>query len=131
MRFVMCVCEQTEATVTKPGRTTIAKAPGKREILPMRFRHDPPERFIKNFEKQQYYMQLSDSDDDDKPDRSARGERSGVTRKAVSKKSSGGKPAPIMFKREKPIVRERPESAKMFRAIAQDDPELKVSQSFF
>jgi hypothetical protein len=41
----------------------------KREVIPMRFKNSAPEKFISNFEKQQYYMDLSDSDDDDKPNR--------------------------------------------------------------
>ena len=76
-------------------------------------------------------MQLSDSDDDDKPDRPAlrgdKGNRTGVASKKGAKKAPPKAGAgPVLFKREKMVVRERPESAKLFRAVAQNDPEFKV-----
>jgi hypothetical protein len=60
--------QELETTVTRPGRSVVVR-PVKREVIPMRFKNSAPEKFISNFEKQQYYMDLSDSDDDDKPNR--------------------------------------------------------------
>lgn len=136
----------TETNVARPGRSGTLKSggPPKRELLPMRFRHEPPESFARNFNKQQYYMQLSDSDDDDKPDipfkhtastaklhaQQGRKSQSGGKPGSSGGKSAGGGTAPppgsIPFKREKPVVRERPVSARLFRTLAQDDPEMKV-----
>jgi hypothetical protein len=121
---------QREATIARPGRTTVVKSI-KRELVPMRFRSEAPDKSSKSYENQQYYMQLSDSDDDDKPDRPAlrgdKGNRIGVASKKGAKKAPPKAGAgPVLFKREKMVVRERPESAKMFRAVAQNDPEFKV-----
>jgi hypothetical protein len=81
-------------------------------------------------------MQLSDSDDEDKPDRPPIGH--GRTLSGTAKGGAGGKkkagagaagPAvTVVFKRERPVVRERPVSARAFRTIAVSDPEIKVSR---
>jgi hypothetical protein len=49
-----------------------------------------------------------------------------LTAKKAKGKDAKAQKGPIFFKRDKPIIRERPESAKMFRAVAQDDPEFKI-----
>lgn len=85
-------------------------------------------------------MQLSDSDDDDKPDLEYK-EKAKVRvgtggKKGAKPPSAGGGAAAIVgkpaanFKREKPVIRERPHSAKLFRNVAINDPEFKVSDSF-
>lgn len=102
---------------------------GKKVNAPMRFKLDLPEGYA---ERQQYYMQLSDSDDDDKPDRPPRTtysstvNRSGGKKKGGAGGGSGAAKVEIRFKHEAPVVRERPASAKQFRAIALNDPEIKV-----
>ena len=109
-----------EAAILKASRTPVAK---KIEHLPMVFKHSLPSKYGKSMlEKNEYYMQLSDSDDDDKPDRPSGG-RPG-TNKAKGKAASSA--VAVMFKRDKPIVRERPVSARMFRSVAINDPEFKV-----
>jgi hypothetical protein len=75
------------------------------------------------------YLQESDSDDDDRPDRPSKAvTRNGTAAKggAGAKKGGNGKGAAVTFKHDKPIVRERPLSAKAFHQIAAHDPELKV-----
>jgi hypothetical protein len=99
----------------------------------MRFKIDLPEGFA---EKQQYYMQLSDSDDDDKPERTTKGLHSASSTlkggAGGKKKGGGGSGAgastkvEATFRHERPIMRERPQSAKHFRTIALNDPEIKV-----
>jgi hypothetical protein len=90
----------------------------------MRFKLDLPEGYA---ERQKYYMQLSDSDDDDeKPDRSARTLPPVSTKSSSKKKGGKDSKAEISFKREKPLFRERPSSAKPFRTISLNDPEVKV-----
>lgn len=99
---------------------------GKKVNAPMRFKLELPEGYV---ERQQYYMQLSDSDDDDKPDRPAKALPSSVNRGAAGKKKGGNNAsakAEVHFKHERPIIRERPSSAKQFRMIAINDPEIKV-----
>lgn len=136
---------QSESIIQRPGRSLVPKAPPKREILPMRFRHDPPEKFIKHFEKQQYYMELSDSDDEDKPDRIASKPKGRAVVGSSSVKKGGAGNAPsgggnkkqagkggvtVVYKRDKLMIRERPVSARQFRIVSQNDPEFKVNILF-
>ena len=94
---------------------------------PMRFKIDLPDGFA---ERQQYYMQLSDSDDDDRPERQAKATTSAAAGKGGNKKKGGGGAATTkveaIFRHERPILRERPASARQFRTIALNDPEIKV-----
>jgi hypothetical protein len=99
-------------------------------------------------------MQVSDSDDEDKPDRpnfTSKSTRNNNHQKNnnnnnalnktsgdATKKKSGGKSSAtvggrveVVFKHEKQVVRERPVSAKIFREIAMNDPEFKVFFFFF
>jgi hypothetical protein len=102
----------------------------KRELAPMRFKLDLPEGYA---ERQKYYMQLSDSDDDDdeKVDTSAR-TTAPISGKSVLKKKGGkDSKANVSFKRERPVFRERPSSAKHLRTISLNDPEVKVVYLFF
>lgn len=144
---------QTEAAVSRPSRVSVmtpAKANSRKEHLPpMRFKMDLPDSFsvvdncpdaTVDVSTHQFYMQLSDSDDDDRPDRPAlkqhitagragtSGTAAGSAKVGPAKKRSGtaGKPVNAQFKHERPIVRERPQSAKLFRSVATADPELKV-----
>ena len=80
-----------------------------------------PEKYLS---RQNDYMQVSDSDDDDKPDRVA-------TRQSKSgghggNKKKGAATPTVVFKHDKPIIRERPESAKALHSISANDPEFKV-----
>eukprot|EP01035_Chromulina_nebulosa_P021883 gene21883-28329_t len=120
---------EVELTVAKPGRVGVLKQAThpqsqKRDHAPMKFKTELKGNFS-DYLPQENYMQISDSDDDDKPDR-------GTSKPAHAahggNRKKGSKPtaAQIHFKHEKPVVRERPQSAKVFRAIAMDDPELKV-----
>lgn len=114
--------------IPTPARMAVMKG-GKKVNAPMRFKLDLPEGYA---ERQQYYMQLSDSDDDDKPDRPPRTTYSSTVNRSGGKKKggvgggSGAAKVEIHFKHEAPVVRERPASAKQFRAIALNDPEIKV-----
>jgi hypothetical protein len=118
---------EQQSTITRPGRSIVVR-PSKKEVVPMRFKNSAPEKFISNFEKQQYYMDLSDSDDDDKPNKTLAREKGGPTSRGNNKKGKDAKAqkGPVFIKRDRPIIRERPESAKMFRSVAQDDPEFKI-----
>jgi len=108
------------------------KEPKEIKHIPMRYKIDAPEQFNQKYNTGQFYMQLSDSDDDDKPAHELRG---GVEKKTAGKggKKGGKKDAKAgnaavsyKFKREVPIVRERPVSAAKFRDVATNDTELKV-----
>lgn len=130
---------ETETSVSKPSRISVMKT--KKENAPMRFKISLPANY--NAHDNQHYMQLSDSDDDDKPDRTV-GSIHGGTRSSIGtaggntgkstgaggkKKAAGGagaKPGEALFKHEKPVIRERPVSAKQFRIVATADPEFKV-----
>lgn len=115
---------EVDSKVPKPARNTIVTKATKRDNLPMVFRHTLPASYSqKQLEKNQYYMQLSDSDDDDKPERLA---RSRPQTKGAPKTGKTGATGPVPFKRDKPIVRERPVSAKVFRDVANNDSEIKV-----
>lgn len=97
--------------------------------LDRRDNEDPyPSNSARIFERSRYYMQLSDSDDDDKPDHPPLRSSTAPVRIPGVKSSGGGrgKKAVVLFKRDKPVIRERPESAKSFRQIAMDDAEFKV-----
>lgn len=115
---------QVEATIQAPGRTSVAKpTPSK---LPMRFKTTLPDDFA---EHQKFYMQLSDSDDDDKPERVTKVLRRTVV--STGNKGNAGKKgaaakAEVAFKHDRPIDRERPVSAKMFHTVSANDPEFKV-----
>jgi hypothetical protein len=111
-----------EANILSPSRTTVVKAtPSK---LPMRFKTHLPDDFA---EHQKFYMQLSDSDDDDVPERATKALRRTVVAsgKGGAKKGAAGKPE-IAFKHERPVDRERPVSAKMFHTVSANDSEFKV-----
>ena len=88
----------------------------------MKFKLELPENY--KIENKEDYMQLSDSDDDDKPERGG-GFRQSRTGTGGGKKKGAATTA-VTFKHEKPIIRERPESAKAFHSISANDPELKV-----
>mmetsp|Transcript_15665 Transcript_15665/g.21440 ORF Transcript_15665/g.21440 Transcript_15665/m.21440 type:complete len:733 (+) Transcript_15665:63-2261(+) len=121
---------EMELSISRPGRIGVMKQSPqsvKREHVPMKFKTELHGTFAEA--QQQQYMQLSDSDDDDKPDRGvtnkpAHAAHGGARKKggAAASKTAG----PVHFKHDKPVIRERPQSAKLFRAIAMDDPELKV-----
>lgn len=131
---------------SKVGKLVVEKKKDNVSVLPMRFRSSLPmpsnnknvNKNTDNLERTEHYMQLSDSDDEDKPDKvhayaSARGVAGAHANKSKDGgKSGGGKGGPnanksiVHFKRDKPIVRERPVSAKLFRTVAINDPEIKV-----
>jgi hypothetical protein len=106
-----------------PNRTSIAKATPNSK-LPMRFKSTLPDEYS---EHQKFYLQLSDSDDDDKPERATKALRRTIVAngKGAPKKGAGAKPE-VNFKHERPIDRERPVSAKMFHNVATNDSEFKV-----
>ena len=100
----------------------------------MRFRSTLPPNFRskEQLDRTEYYMQLSDSDDEDKPEITARQSATTPfskpsTSKGGKKGSAGDKKAIVRFKRDKPVNRERPESATQFRTVASNDAEMKVS----
>lgn len=95
--------------------------------LPMRFKTALPEDF--STEQQKIYMQLSDSDDDDRPDRVTKVLRRTVVATAgknAPKKGAANKGAEVAFKHDRPVDRERPLSAKVLHAVAANDSEFKV-----
>jgi hypothetical protein len=110
-----------------PNRTSISKATPNSK-LPMRFKSALPDEYS---EHQKFYLQLSDSDDDDKPERATKALRRTIVSngKGAPKKSAGAKPE-VNFKHERPIDRERPVSAKMFHNVATNDSEFKVFPYF-
>jgi hypothetical protein len=90
----------------------------------MKFKNALPDDYA---EQQKFYMQLSDSDDDDRPDRPVKAlKRTAVAtggKKEAAKKTDK---VAIVFKHERPVDRERPTSAKMFHHVAANDAEFKV-----
>jgi len=116
---------ETVSSIARPSRISVAKQPVAK--LPMRFKVERPEDYST---QQKVYMQLSDSDDDDIPDRPIKSLKLSKSIKKPSTAKKGPGPtapqAPAMFKHERPVVRERPVSAKMFHAISANDPEFKV-----
>ncbi len=118
--------EEIETAVPVPAREGVRKVekkkPKKGALAPMRYRFEP-----RKYEAGSVYMQLSDSDDDDKPAREMHASKPGMSAKGGKK--GGGKGAPVIavkFKRDVPVVRERPVSASRFHTISQNDAELKV-----
>ncbi len=96
--------------------------------LPMRFKTALPEDFsLFSTEQQKIYMQLSDSDDDDMPDRVAKVVRRTVVSTGKNAPKKGAKGAEVTFKHERPTDRERPLSAKVLHSVAANDSEFKVS----
>ena len=118
--------------VPKPGRSgsqkTLKKAKKLPEHLPMRYKLAAPDSFKDKYDTGQFYMQLSDSDDDDKPVKELRGVTVKVKGggKANKKDAKAGAAPAAKFRREKPLMRERPTSAAKFRDVATNDTELKV-----
>lgn len=113
-----------EANIMSPGRTTVVKAtPSK---LPMRFKTQLPDDYS---EHQKFYMQLSDSDDDDVPERATKALRRTVVatgKGGAAKKGAGAKPE-VAFKHDRPVDRERPVSARMLHTVSANDSEFKVN----
>lgn len=116
--------KEEDTAVARPGRQAIKAAP---KFLPMRYKLEPLESFNKNYERQQYYMQLSDSDDDEDRDRGVRAPAAGQPVRALKgAKGAKGPAVTIKFKRDKPVIRDRPMSSRQFRDVAQNDTELRV-----
>lgn len=120
--------------IPPPSRVAVTKT-NRRESqshhAPMRFKLSLPDGYL---EKHQYYMQLSDSDDE-KPvsTRASQVQTAGGEKKkggGNNKQGGNNKGATqvIYFKHEKPEVRDRPQSATILRSLAMNDPELKVSK---
>jgi len=122
------------AEVPKPGRSGSQKALKKTkklpEHLPMRYKLEAPDTFKDKYDTGQFYMQLSDSDDDDKPVKELRGVtvkvKGGGGKGGNKKDAKAGAVPAAKFRREKPLMRERPTSAAKFRDVATNDTELKV-----
>ena len=123
-----------DADVPKPAREMFGKPERiEKEIkhVPMRYKLEVPGNFMATYNSNAQYMQLSDSDDDDKPERELKGTVGKGTqggKKGGKKAESGGKGGAVVvkFKRDKPTVRERPVSATMFHKVSTNDSELKV-----
>ena len=84
-------------------------------------------------------MQLSDSDDegvgegkvdgaDPSPDGQAVPKPSTGNKGKGNKKGNNAKPI-VLFKRDPPVIRERPLSANQFRKVAANDTEIKVCRA--
>ena len=125
---------EEETSVPKLSRTTVQKSKSQR-FLPMRYKLEPLESFNRNYERQELYMQLSDSDDDEDKDRLPRLQGTGIRAGTGTGGGAKGKPAAkgakgpavlVKFKRDKPLVRDRPVSSRQFREVATNDTELKV-----
>lgn len=126
---------QINATVRRPGRSQIMKSHSMREgstsgLLPMRFKTELPSTFS-SVDTHRNYMQLSDSDDDDKDEMDPRDIKLMAVGAKPPNKKKGGTNAnkgkiEILFKRDRPVTRERPQSAKQFRTVSMNDPEFKV-----
>eukprot|EP01035_Chromulina_nebulosa_P019241 gene19241-25092_t len=126
--------KESEIIIPKTSRTVVTK--GKKDTAPMRFGTNshglanPQSRrsssdlkignphtinnnniTLSDFERSQYYLQLSDSDDDDYIPRASTVPIT-VGRKTITN--------------DRPLARERPHSSNVLRAIALDDPVIKV-----
>ena len=117
---------EIEAAVPVPARQGVKKVMKKKAkvgaLAPMRYRFEP-----RKYETGSVYMQLSDSDDDDKPSREMPMSKPGTSAKGGKKGGGKAAAAPaVKFRREVPVLRERPVSANRFHAISQNDAELKV-----
>jgi len=129
---------ESEIIIPKTSRTVVTK--GKKDTAPMRFgttshglvnpqsqrssldlklgnphtmnsNNNYNNITLSDFERSQYYLQLSDSDDDDDLPRASTVPIT-VGRKTITN--------------ERPLTRERPHSSNVLRAIALDDPVIKV-----
>eukprot|EP01038_Epipyxis_sp_PR26KG_P004770 gene4770-6692_t len=112
---------EKETSILKPARSAIPR----QNPLPMKFRTELPNAY------QQHYLQISDSDDEDKPERIPistlnKSNKSTTGKAGNKKKGNNTTKVEIVFKHERPVVRERPQSAKQFRDIASNDPEFKI-----
>eukprot|EP00598_Pedospumella_elongata_P000366 CAMPEP_0184973908 /NCGR_PEP_ID=MMETSP1098-20130426/5512_1 /TAXON_ID=89044 /ORGANISM="Spumella elongata, Strain CCAP 955/1" /LENGTH=756 /DNA_ID=CAMNT_0027496413 /DNA_START=91 /DNA_END=2361 /DNA_ORIENTATION=- len=122
---------EVETNIMSPVRTSITKSTPNAK-MPMRFKNALPDEYSMTFsatEHQKFYMQLSDSDDDDVPDRpTLKPVRRTVvaTGKGPPKKGGAAAKPEVVFKHERPVDRERPLSAKMFHTVAMNDSEFKV-----
>lgn len=120
----------TETQIAHAHRSSVLKSSKKdmKEVRPMRFKIDLPEGY--SADRQRYYMQLSDSDDDDRPDRgkqqAPRVSQSAGGASGKKKPATAGGRTEVFFQREHPAVRERPQSARQLHAVAVNDPEFKV-----
>ena len=79
-----------------------------------------------DYQRNQYYMQLSDSDDDDKSEIHPPIRLTSAPLNRGKQQAAPVKRNIVVFKHDKPVMRERPLSAKLFHALAKDDPESKV-----
>lgn len=110
---------ERDQTIAATGRIAVPKSNGKGGFAPMRFKIEAPDNYLSK------YMQLSDSDDDDKPDKPTRASAKSTSK--PGKKGAANAKQDILFKRDHPMICERPVSAKLFRNVASTDPEFKVS----
>jgi hypothetical protein len=116
------------------------KKKGKGAVRPFRFSSALPLSY-----KHEFYMELSDSDEDEegaartgggpsrgggrtpsRPDTEGGGERKAKAAKKPDNKKVPAGTVKVFFKHDKPENRERPISATLFRSLADADPELKV-----
>eukprot|EP01039_Chlorochromonas_danica_P007258 gene7258-8027_t len=118
---------EKETTIVRASRASVMKT-SKKEFVPMRFKIDIPEGY--GTDKSKYFSQLSDSSDED-DEAVEHNPKTLMTTQPVSsagatkKKAAAGR-SEVTFKRQKPPNRERPSSAKLFRAVATNDAEFKV-----
>lgn len=119
---------EEEKSVPLPSRETVEKASSKKN-LPMRYKLDAPEQFKRQYDTNRYYLQLSDSDDDDKPPvqlKATAHKKGGANGKKGKKDAGKGGTSDLKFKRSAPVVRERPVSAAKFRDVSTNDSEFKI-----
>lgn len=138
-------------SIPAPNRIAVPKAPSSSRPTnlsntsrntPMRFKLDLPPDYL---HRQQFYMQLSDDEDEDddanfgrsvkgrglKPSNSNTATVSHLNKGAGkdgkrSASAPGGKNNEILFKHEKMEIRDRPVSAVILKDVAANDNELKV-----
>lgn len=118
-----------EVQVVAASRSSILRpenSSSRREILPMRFRTSLPAGY--SVDRQKFYLrEADDSDEENEPLTPAiRSSKNGAPSGTKKKASAPAGRTEVLFKHEKPVMRERPHSARLFRQIAQDDPEFKV-----
>jgi hypothetical protein len=117
---------EENVAVPVPSREGVLKKDKKRVkktgLAPMRYRFEPMK-----YEAGSVYMQLSDSDDDDRPERDLKpGGGKGGGKAAAKKGAKAPAAGAVKFKREAPKMRERPVSANQFHTVSSNDSELKV-----
>jgi hypothetical protein len=131
-----------DTTVAKASRHPTSKTTHT-SYVPMRFKNDHTAAKVHKYDRQHYYMQGSDSEDDDEPKERARTAglpniKSGSAPSATMQNSASAPPEATPTttttnlgstqprRARGPVHRERPKASSKFREVAFNDPEAKV-----